>query len=483
MKDIKVETIIRISLALIFILFLGRTSIEKAVDNIDIFHIGEYLIDFEDDSGYRIKLDKPATRIISLYPAHTQNLFSLGLNNEIIGVSSSDVYPVKVLDKKSYSYNSNPTRIIEARPDLVLIRPSFETEKTNFVRILKRAGINVVSLYPNKFEEYDDYIIKIGMLTGRKNTANKLLKKFHNDIKQIESQATYIKDKVGVYFESSDVGYKTFTKDSVMIKAIELAGGINVASNACPIEKELPRAHYGINKILYKREKIDIYLSLRGKRGAGGNHHSIMARSKFKDISAIENDKVYEINYNLVEPTFKYIRGIKELRRIFYPEVFDDISMYNSEEIITREEAAEIYVKKAHKRIFVPSSRYFREEHEDHTYGFFEDVSENHPRFDFIETAVHLGYIDGYEEDGVEYFYPQKGISRDEFAEAIFLISDFEVKEKHIEIKDIKQIDNKKIVQILVDNNIFKLEEGYFKPDKLVTGEEAVSTLNKINGD
>jgi len=48
---------------------------------------------FTDESGSRITVKEPFKRIISLYGAHTENLFSLGLDLEIIGVSENEAYP------------------------------------------------------------------------------------------------------------------------------------------------------------------------------------------------------------------------------------------------------------------------------------------------------------------------------------------------------------------------------------------------------
>jgi len=52
-----------------------------------------------DQSGRRIVIEEPFKRVISLYGAHTENLFSLGLYHEIIGVSQHDDYPPRALGK------------------------------------------------------------------------------------------------------------------------------------------------------------------------------------------------------------------------------------------------------------------------------------------------------------------------------------------------------------------------------------------------
>ncbi len=60
----------------------------------------EYDIVIVDDSGVEIKLKEPAQRIISLYSAHTENLFEIEAGDQIIGRGKSDVYPVEVLEKR-----------------------------------------------------------------------------------------------------------------------------------------------------------------------------------------------------------------------------------------------------------------------------------------------------------------------------------------------------------------------------------------------
>ena len=43
-----------------------------------------------DSDGKRITFDKPFTRIISLYPAHTENLIALGCEDRVVAVGGGD---------------------------------------------------------------------------------------------------------------------------------------------------------------------------------------------------------------------------------------------------------------------------------------------------------------------------------------------------------------------------------------------------------
>ena len=54
---------------------------------------GAAAISFTDDEGREIRLNQPCERIISLYSAHTENLFSLGAGEKVIGVNDTSVYP------------------------------------------------------------------------------------------------------------------------------------------------------------------------------------------------------------------------------------------------------------------------------------------------------------------------------------------------------------------------------------------------------
>lgn len=80
MRNIKFKTLAWSSVLVLLIIFVGRYWIERGLDHVDFLDTREYVIDFTDDSGRRVKMEAPADRIISLYSAHTENLFALELD-------------------------------------------------------------------------------------------------------------------------------------------------------------------------------------------------------------------------------------------------------------------------------------------------------------------------------------------------------------------------------------------------------------------
>ncbi len=112
------------------------------------------------------------------------------------------------------------------------------------------------------------------------------------------------------------------------------------------------------------------------------------------------------------------------------------------------------------KQIYIPSSsKYYQEEHSNHTYGLFQDVAWNHPQFDYIETAVLSGLIDGRKNENGEIFDPSDTVSRDEFAKTIYIMGNYEKQTDHVQIDDLDQCENAKIIQVLVDNRVFRIGE------------------------
>lgn len=429
-----------------------------------------------DDLGKTTVMEKPATRIISFYTAHTENLFSLGLNEEIIGVYATETYPPEALKKPAYDYREDPEKVIAAQPDLVLIRPFVKESAPDFVRALESAGINVVCLYPEKFEQFDDYISKLGILTGKEAEAARLLQKFHQDLKAIENTTAGLPKKK-VFFESTETEYRTITPDCMAAAALRMAGGVNIAADAQPIKEGSSIAPYGTERILAHAGEIDVYIAQRGSMNSGGTPDAIKIRPGFDTIKAVKEGKVYNIDEKLVSsPTFSFARGVRELARMLYPDTFDDLSQYREKSQLTRQEMAEIIVRFKHMPIFTPTSKSYQAKPGSHVYGGFEDVKTGHPYFDYIETAVLAGIMEADEK----VFYPQKALTRDELANIVFTMFDLKEGEDRISVNDIEKCKKPRIVETLCQNGIMRLDAGgFFRPDDAVSGAEALSALTK----
>lgn len=276
-------------------------------------------ISFTDDAGTKIELKAPAKRIISLYSAHTENLYSLGLSDEIVGVGKSETYPKEVASKKSFDYKGDAEALIKEKPEVVLMRPTITKSYPDFVKSLQNAGIQVVSIYPENLKDFDKYIETLGLITGKEKEAKAKLEDFHKQLDELKIKADKITNKKKVFLETMGTDLKTATKDSLAWNSIELAGAINIADDAKADKNSGTIAAYGQEKLLAKADEIDAYIAQKGGNNPSVTEDIIKKRPGFNKIKAIKDNKVFIIDEKLISsPTFRYIEGIKELQKDLY---------------------------------------------------------------------------------------------------------------------------------------------------------------------
>ena len=276
-----------------------------------------------DASGRRIAVEKPFRRIISLYGAHTENLFSLGLDREIIGVSENEAYPPPALTKPAFSYHDDAEKFIAARPDLVLIRPMIDRGYKDLISKLQKAGIAVVSLQPTTVAEMYRYWEDLGRLTGREKEAAGMIERFRAGLAKTDSlvKGIPLSKRKRVYFEAIHSRMKTFSPSSMAIFCLETAGGINVAHDAKAVEGT-NIAEYGKERILSRGDEIDVYLAQKGTMNRS-TVKTIAEEAGFRAIKAVRDREIYIIDEKIVSrPTLRLLDGIYKIGRILYPDRF-----------------------------------------------------------------------------------------------------------------------------------------------------------------
>lgn len=468
----------------IFMFLIVLTSCTKlGLRQLDIEILSEN--SFIDSMGNEFEVDKPYERVITLYSAHTENAFIIGAGHQIIGVNQASIYPPEAASLPMFDYKSDPEPLIASNPDLVIIRPFINRNYNEFVKAIEKTGIPVVSLYPEDESSFEDYVTALGIIFGKQEEATIQLKLLESRIKQIIDITSQIPDnkKVTAFFESTKSGYKTVTIDSNPAKAIDYAGGINLANDVKPIETGSTIAEYGIEKLMINADAIDVYISQRGAMNSGGSVISIPQREGFSAIKAVNEESILEINEKIISsPTFRYYKGVKELARMFYPELMDNYDMYRTDDLMTRSDYALLLVKFKHTPIFVPSSsHYYEKKHLVHTYGHFMDVNWQDEKFDHIETSVLNSYIKGYKNnDGTEYFKGYDYVTRADVAYTLYIMYDIKTADNHVIISDIDKCEDRTIIQKVVDNGFMKVDvSGNFNPDKKMSGNDIIEVLER----
>lgn len=271
-----------------------------------------------DAGGRKIRVDAPFTRIISLYGAHTRNLETLGLDDEIIGICPMDQWTGKPV----FSYHNGLEKFLAARSDLVLIRPMIDRAYTALVKGMERAGIVVVSLQPGSVGQMFDYWLALGTLTGKVHQARQMVSTFKEEIAGIRAVTRAIPDKKQVYFEAIHSRMKTFTPGSMAIFALETAGGVNLAQDA-PSVRGTNIAFYGKERILSHAHEIDVFLAQKGAMNQP-TMEMIKGEPGFDVIRAVKENQIFIVDEKIVSrPTMDLIKGIHTIADMLYPGVLE----------------------------------------------------------------------------------------------------------------------------------------------------------------
>ena len=273
-------------------------------------------IRFTDTRGKEIVLNGPACRIISLYSAHTENLYALGAGGSLIGGSNSEVYPEEATMLPVYHYREDPEKVIAAMPDLVLVRPMIERVAPEYIEALERAGITVASLYPDTADEFEEYVMTLALITGTEEQAGALLADRAARMEEIAGKVKEL-SPVRVFFETSADPLRTLTSESLASVSVALAGGELVTGDA-PENPGSSMVEYPVEKLIEKADDIEVYVAQVGGMNKLVTEEDIYARPGYMAIRAVQNGFVLVIDEKLVaSPTFRQIEGIELLAEVF----------------------------------------------------------------------------------------------------------------------------------------------------------------------
>ena len=276
-----------------------------------------------DAAGRRVSTAEPYQRIISLYGAHTENIFAMDGGSQTIGVSPNDDWPPDVKAKPVFSYHDGLEKFLGARPDLVLIRPMIDRGYGQLMKRLEAHGITVVSLQPTTIDETLQYWMILGALTGRQAQAGQMVARFNAATRRIKLRTVAIEPKKRVYFEAIHDRMRTFAPGAMAIFVLETAGGINLAQDATP-RRNTNIADYGKERILSHAREIDVFLAQVGPMNRP-TKAIIKAEPGFGLIRAVSQDQIFFIDEKLVSrPTMRLLTGICNIGRLLYPDLFID---------------------------------------------------------------------------------------------------------------------------------------------------------------
>lgn len=252
-------------------------------------------------------------RIISLAPSTTEILFALGLNAEIVGVSTFCNYPPEAQAKEKIGTFSQPNieKILFLKPDLVFCTG---LEQAPAVRALEQLRIKVYVSDPANFQDLFRSILDIGRLTQRESEAESLVAKIKAVIGEIGARVSVVPEdrRPRVFVEIWNEPLMTAGKDSFMNELIALAGGVNIAFDA-----RRPYSYFNPECVIKRNPD---FILLTYMVAAGNARDSLKSRLGWEKISAVKNGRIYnDISSDvLLRPGPRLAEGLRQLHKRLY---------------------------------------------------------------------------------------------------------------------------------------------------------------------
>jgi iron complex transport system substrate-binding protein len=246
-------------------------------------------------------------RIVSLAPATTEILFALGLENEIVGVSTLCNYPPSALKKPKIGTFSEPNIevIMNLKPDLIF---ATDLEQDFIVQKLRKLGFKVHQSSPANFRELIQSISAIGALTHRDKEAQRLTAQMKKRIQKVQASVAKVPvaQRPTVFFELWYEPLMTAAEGSFVDELITLAGGKNIAG-------KLPRpyCYYSPEQVILKNPDWIVIGNMQKEESVT----FLEKRFHWQAVNAVRKHQIVtSINPDLLlRPTPRLVEGLEAL--------------------------------------------------------------------------------------------------------------------------------------------------------------------------
>jgi iron complex transport system substrate-binding protein len=235
-----------------------------------------------------------AQRIVSLSPNLTEIVFTLGLGDKVVGVSSDSDWPAeaKAKPKMGTFWQPNTEAVIAANPDLVICETFLQQNEA--AQVFKRAGINVLSLRVESIDELFAAIRSIGQVAGCFEKAGQLADNLKEQLDQIREESSSQK-KVKVLWAIQTEPIRVAGVNTFVNEIIELAGGQNAIA---PTGDQYPSI--STEEIIGCNAEVIIQSAMGMENMTEQQRAAEKFWGRFQNLPAVKNRRIYVINPDTV---------------------------------------------------------------------------------------------------------------------------------------------------------------------------------------
>ena len=247
-------------------------------------------IEVVDDNGDLLRLQQPASRIVSLSPNITEVLFHIGAGSQIVGADEYSNYPPQALEitRVNNYAAANYELILSLKADLVIAWQSGNGEKV--IESIRALGIPVFVVETRQLDDISALFKRLGQLSGQLAQAQQQATEFTRRLERLR-KSNRAKAPIRTFYQIWSDPLITLNGQHIVSNVIELCGGINIFADAIPL---VP--YVNIESVLVADPQVII-------AGASKEQQLLQSNNwqKWDSLSAVKNQHIYAIPADLMQ--------------------------------------------------------------------------------------------------------------------------------------------------------------------------------------
>jgi len=259
-----------------------------------------------DDFGDPVRLGASPTRIISLNPATTEILFSLGAGSRLIGRTKYDLWPdsAKLVPALGDGIRPNVEAVLGVHPDLVILYASQDNRPA--AERLRSAGVNTLALKIDHIADFRRTVSLLGQVLHDPARAKTVVDSVQSTLDRVRA-ATERSSRPSVFWHIWDSPLITVGSGSFMNELVAIAGARNVYADMSG-----PSGQISLEDVA--RRDPDFILA--GPIGA----NQIQADTRWRIVRAARDNRILVVDTLLVaRPSVRLGEAAVSLANMLHP--------------------------------------------------------------------------------------------------------------------------------------------------------------------
>ncbi|MBK7392727.1 MAG: cobalamin-binding protein [Chloracidobacterium sp.] len=266
-----------------------------------------------DDLGRAVTIPVKVTRVVSLAPNLTENIFAVGAGDRLVGVTTFCNYPeqAKAIAKIGDTMTPNMESIIALKPDVVFVSTASQIEA--FMKTLEANGIAVYVTNPTGTVDVMRNLKALGEIFDTQKVSDDLIANLTQRINAVANLtgplASHRERPTKVFIQISKEPLFTIGNKSHLNEWLFNAGGQSVTEN---VDTAYPK----LSKETASALNPEVIILSESDDNKEPN-------DAFKNSPAVKNGRVYKVNADLLSrPGPRLVDALEQIAKDLHPEKF-----------------------------------------------------------------------------------------------------------------------------------------------------------------